>query len=42
MAELKEQKGSGKRNNHKMKPFHVYDYLMRETDEGFLRLDRAL
>ena len=32
MAELKEQKGSGKRNNHKMKPFYVYDYLMRETD----------
>lgn len=32
MAELKEQKGSGKRNNHKMKPYYVYDYLMRETD----------
>ena len=32
MAEFKEQKGSGKRNNHKMKPFYVYDYLMRETD----------
>ena len=23
---------SGKRNNHKMKPFFVYEYLMRETD----------
>ena len=32
MAELQEQKGSGKRNNHKMKPFYVYDYLMRATD----------
>ena len=25
---------SGKRNNHKMKPFFVYDFLMRETDEN--------
>ena len=23
---------SGKRNNHKMNPFFVYDYLMRMTD----------
>lgn len=26
------EEGSGKRNNHKMKPFFVYDYLMRNTD----------
>ena len=36
MAEEKKKGGgnsnSGKRNNHKMKPFFVYDYLMRETD----------
>lgn len=32
MDDIKEQKGSGKRNNHKMKPYYVYDYLMRETD----------
>ena len=35
--ETKKKKGggnsnSGKRNNHKMKPFFVYDYLMRRTD----------
>ena len=36
MAEEKKKGGgnanSGKRNNHKMKPFFVYEYLMRETD----------
>ena len=38
MAEEKKKgKGranSGKRNNHKMKPFFIYDYLMRYTDEN--------
>ena len=33
MSEEKKKGGgnanSGKRNNHKMKPFFVYDYLMR-------------
>ena len=40
MAEEKKKGGgnsnSGKRNNHKMKPFIVYDYLTRLTDKTYV------